>query len=460
MKRMFFTICCLAVCFAASNAKTTPTLNVEGGKISGVYSKANPQVAIYKGIPYAAPPVGELRWKKPQPVVAWHGVRKCDKFGAASIQGDRDPIGANNGVGVDYTKEFYFEGSPERSEDCLYLNVYTTSPGKKTKKPVMVWIHGGAFAGGWGHEIEFDGDELAKRDVVLVTINYRLGILGFLAHPLLSAEDADHCSGNYGSYDQLAALKWVKANIAQFGGNPDNITLFGQSAGAMSTQVLVSSSLTEGIVKRAIIQSGGGVGGLMQPKTMAEAESEGKTLMDFAGLTTLEQMRAYPAEKMLTLATDYMKSKMQLVFMSPCIDGQLLPAHNDSIAKAGRMLHIPYMIGYTTDDILPPFMLKAATDFSLLLEEYGQKPAYVYNFDYKLPGDNAGAFHSSDLWFVFGSLKHCWRPLSEAAYDLSRRMMTYWTNFARTGNPNASGLPEWKPCTKADQYVMKFNIKE
>lgn len=445
----------LAMAFSAAPAaeKAVPVLKVTGGRISGVWSEKHPQVAIYKGIPYAAPPVGELRWKKPQPVRPWQGVRACDHYGAASLQADLGPMGANKGVGVDYVKEFYQDGNPVRSEDCLYLNVFTTSPKKKPLKPVMVWIHGGSFDHGWGHEIEFDGDGLAQQGVVLVTINYRVGILGFLAHPLLTAENGGRGSGNYGIYDQMAALQWVKENIRQFGGDPDCITVFGQSAGAGSVQTIISSPMAKGLVKRAIIQSGGGYGGIISAAPLKEAEAVGKEVMDLAGAHTLAEMRALPADSMVSL---YAKAKQlkstYRVRMAPCIDGELLQRGYQDVADRGEELDIPYMIGYTSDDIAPQVMQKSAMAWSRKLEEQGRRPAYVYHFDYKLPGDNAGAFHSSELWFVFGSLHNCWRPFPPAADDLANRMMGYWTNFARTGNPNGKGLPEWAPCTRQNPH--------
>jgi len=448
-----------ALTLSAQPITNPPILKVDGGKISGVYSSSEHSVAIYKGIPYAAPPVGSLRWKQPQPVKPWKGIRKCDKFGAASLQADHGPIGANKGFGVDYVKEFYQADDPVRSEDCLYLNVYTTAPETQKNLPVMVWIHGGAYLGGFGHEIEFDGDKLAKKGVVLVTINYRLGILGFLAHPLLTAENGKG-SGNYGLYDQLAALKWVKKNIVAFGGNPNNITVFGQSAGAGSVQALISSKMAKPYIQRAIIQSGGGLQGIISTMPLKKSETVGKAIFNEANISTLKEMRAYPANKLIELYNSYMrKQKGYQLVLCPTVDGQLITDNFDNIARSGNELNIPYIIGYTTDDIAPEVMKKAACDWSLLLESQKRHPAYIYHFDYKLPGDNAGAFHSSELWFVFGSLKHCWRPFPVEAYKLSDEMMNYWTTFARTGNPNGKSTRDWRPYTKSDKYEEIFQIK-
>lgn len=462
MKRLFALCAGVLSCLALS--AQAPVLTVEGGEVSGVPSET-PNVCIYKGIPYAAPPIGDLRWKQPQPVKPWKGIRQCDTFGAASLQGDLTP-------GSFYWKEFYQGGDPKRSEDCLYLNVWTPAAGKpEAKLPVIFWIHGGAYMGGYGHEIEFGGDAYAKKGVILVTINYRLGMCGFLAHPLLTAENNSKGSGNYGLFDQLAALKWVKRNISAFGGNPDNITVMGQSAGAGSVQALISSPLTKGLIQRAIIQSGGGLGGIISAKSLQEAEKQGSDMWKAAGISTLEEMRAYPAEKFQEVLMKYMQQQKSFGLpYSPCVDGELLTAPLDETARNGQELDIPYLIGYTSEDMMPEVMKKAATDWSLLLEQQGRKPAYVYCFSRDLPGedmpssqgafgDMKGAFHSSELWYTFGTLGKCWRPMEKADYELSERMVSYWTNFAKTGNPNGEGLPQWEPCTKANPHIQTLDIK-
>ena len=462
MKRLFALCAGVLSCLALS--AQAPVLTVEGGEVSGVPSET-PNVCIYKGIPYAAPPIGDLRWKQPQPVKPWKGIRQCDTFGAASLQGDLTP-------GSFYWKEFYQGGDPKRSEDCLYLNVWTPAAGKpEAKLPVIFWIHGGAYMGGYGHEIEFGGDAYAKKGVILVTINYRLGMCGFLAHPLLTAENDGKGSGNYGLFDQLAALKWVKRNISAFGGNPDNITVMGQSAGAGSVQALISSPLTKGLIQRAIIQSGGGLGGIISAKSLKEAEQQGSDMWEAVGVSTLKEMRAYPAEKFQEVLMKYMQQQKSFGLpYSPCIDGELLTAPLDETARNGQELDIPYLIGYTSEDMMPEVMKKAATDWSLLLEQQGRKPAYVYCFSRDLPGedmpssqgafgDMKGAFHSSELWYTFGTLGKCWRPMEKADYELSERMVSYWTNFAKTGNPNGEGLPQWEPCTKANPHIQTLDIK-
>lgn len=460
-------LCASLLCWSAAcpaQTRQTPVLTVDGGQIEGVVDEEG--VTVYRGIPYAAPPVGDLRWKQPQPVQPWQGVRRCDTFGNASLQGGQQK-------GSFYWKEFYQDGNPAMSEDCLYLNVWTPAAGQTDARlPVMVWIHGGAFMNGFGHEIEFDGDAYAKKGVVLVTLNYRLGMCGFLAHPLLTAENDGKGSGNYGLFDQLAALKWVKKNIARFGGNPDNVTLFGQSAGAGSVQSLISSPLAKGYIQRAIIQSGGGLGGIIVPNTLRQAEETGKAIWDAAGYTTLEAMRACPADQFGDVLAAYMKTQKTPVSnlsYRPCVDGQLLTASTDETVRDARELDIPYLIGYTSEDIAPETMRRAAVDWSLLLEQQGRRPAYVYCFSRDLPGedmpptpgsfgDMKGAFHSSELWYVFGTLDKCWRPMTEADYALSERMVTYWTNFAKTGDPNGEGVPVWEPCTLKNQHIQVLDV--
>lgn len=457
---------CLAALFAAavSCSHDADVLTVEGGKIQGVPADSA-GVTVFKGIPYAAPPVGENRWRKPQPVQSWDGVRICDTWGPASIAPGQQK-------GSFYWKEFYQDGNPKMSEDCLYLNVWTPEPGKvNAKLPVMIWIHGGGFTNGFGHEIEFDGSAMAKKGVILVTINYRLGLLGFMAHPLLTAENGGKGSGNYGLWDQYAAIKWVKKNISQFGGDPDNITIFGQSAGGMSVICQVSSSLNKGLISKAIIQSAGGLGTIGQ-KPLEAAEAVGKGIFDFAGDTTLEQMRAVPADSLSALAGRYAKASGTSAWglgFSPVIDGEFLTEATDSAVYAGRELAIPYIIGYTSDDLFPG---DGSKKWALEQEKQGRK-AYVYDFSRDLPGEDMtmtlpdgrvvpqmpGAFHSSELWYVFGTLTRCWRPMEEGDYDLSRRMLSYWTNFAKTGDPNGEGLDVWAPYTAEDEHVEILDIK-
>ena len=426
-----------------------PVLTIEGGRVQGVGTSTD-GVIVYKGIPYAAPPVGDLRWREPQPVLPWEGVKIADKFGAAAIQNDQTP-------GSFYHREFFADGDPERSEDCLFLNIWTPAAGNPQKKlPVAMWVHGGAYTSGFGHEIEFDGEQWAKRGVILVTINYRLGIYGFLAHPLLSAESPHRVSGNYGILDQLAAIKWIKRNISNFGGDPDNLMIFGQSAGAGSVQTLVASPLSAGLIQKAIIQSGGGLRGLGLGNTLENAEESGQSFFDAAGLTTLEQMRNATVEEISAIQREAMAARRG-VRTSPVVDGYLSTGSFSDIVIADKLPKIPYMIGYTADDF--GNMREPIIDFSLKLEELGRDGAYCYLFERPLPGDDAGAFHSAELWYIFGTLDRAWRPFIEADHKISEKMLDYWTNFAKNGNPNGTGLPQWKPYTARNSEFMIFNIE-
>ena len=444
------------VCCSPAN----PVLEIEGGKVQGVESSVK-GVYIYKGIPFAAPPVGDLRWKEPQPVVPWEGVKVADTFGPGAMQAKHDSSNP-------WTSEFYWE-DPEFSEDCLYLNVWTPAPGKPGKKlPVAMWIHGGAYTGGWGYEPEFDGKVWAEKGVVLVTVNYRLGIFGFLNHPFLAEESPNHVSGNYGILDQVAALKWVHANIAAFGGDPDNITILGQSAGAGSVKTLVSSPLTGDLIKKAIIQSGGGVnirpeGAPAQPagSMMDFAGNAWKAVFDWAGYDTLEKMRAASTEDIFTLAARYAAETGTRLPLGtrPVVDGYLSTESFDDAALEGRIKDIPYMIGYTRDDMGNPE--EGIRRFCDLRNAAG-KPVYAYQFAHALPDDEAGshdmkgAFHSSELWYMFKSLDRGDRPFTQADWDLAEHVVSCWTNFAKTGDPGLG----WKPYTPDAPDFMVFDLSE
>ena len=258
-------------------------VTVENGRLQGVPGNV-PAYTVFKGVPYAKPPVGPLRWKAPQPAEDWTGIRLADRFSCIAYQGAHTPE-------FPYTKEFYPVEEP-MSEDCLYLNVWTPAQSADERLPVLFWVHGGAYTGGYGFEMEFDGEGFCKRGCILVTINYRLGVLGFLAHPELSAESERGVSGNYGTLDQICALHWVRRNIAAFGGDPDNITVFGQSAGAKSVLTLITSPLSRGDIAKAIPMSGGGIGCFAIDDTpLAKAEKTGLALQELAGAQSLEELR-------------------------------------------------------------------------------------------------------------------------------------------------------------------------
>ena len=453
MKKYLFLICfSLLTLFTACNTEKNPVLKIEGGEIQGV-TVPTKGVYAYKGIPYAAPPVGENRWREPQPVIPWSGVKIADTFGAPAPQ-------AKHSSDSFYGKEFFWQGDPEFNENCLFLNVWTPAPGKTSKKlPVAMWIHGGAFTGGWGTEPEMDGEAWAERGVVLVTINYRLGIFGFFAHPELSAESAHHVSGNYGILDQIAAIKWIKNNIAQFGGDPDNIMIFGQSAGAMSVQSLVASPLAKNLIAKAVIESGGGISDrpVMGGSALADAEAKGKALMDFGGLDNLSKMRAVSYDSLMALNSKYARETKQRVGFSPIIDNYLSTTDFSSAAKAGTIANVPYMIGSTMDDM--GTLAKGNDTFALLRQQQGGK-AYTYQFARPLPGDSAGAFHSSELWYIFHTLGRSWRPFTKADDALSIEMVNAWTNFAIYNDPNGKGNKVWTPYTTETPQFMVFKLNE
>lgn len=428
------------------------------------------QYTVFRGVPYAKPPVGELRWKRPQEMDAWEGVRKADTFPAMCPQDLPTP---DSSFGAVYYKEFYSNPDFIRpmSEDCLYLNIWTPKGQGDGPFPVAFWIHGGGFSGGYGSELEFDGEKFCEKGVILVTVQYRVNIYGFFAHPWLSAESEEGISGNYGLYDQIAALDWVYENIAAFGGDPQRITVFGQSAGSMSTQTLVSSDLTRGKIAGAILQSGLSCGAKAryQP-TLAQEEALGEQFVKYAHADSLEKLRALGAnelreanQKLTVYCIQTMHDALTLV---PNVDGHALKDTVSNLWARGAMHAIPYMAGSTGNDLwMTPEEVAAGAPGVLQSEgklwaekvrDAHGKPVYLYWFTHKLPGDNEGAFHSSELWYVHGTLGRCWRPLTDADYRLSDEMMTYWTNFMKTGNPNGAGEVSWPAHQKDAPYVKEF----
>lgn len=450
MKYRLIIISVILIAITSCNSGENPVLKIEGGEIQGVPSET-PGVYFYKGIPFAAPPVGDLRWKPPQPVIPWGGVKVADTYGPAAIQPLRQP-------GSFYYKEFFTDDGHQNSEECLYLNICTPAPGKTDAGlPVAMFIHGGAFSSGYCYEKQFLGGEVwAKHGVILVTINYRLNIFGFLAHPDLSSESPKGVSGNYGLLDQIAALKWIKNNIQQFGGDPMNITIFGQSAGAISVQGLVTSPLSKDLMQKAIIQSGGGVtdSSLLGRAQLTDAEQAGKEMMEFGGYNNLEAMRAVSAEDILVLMNRYRREK-RLGMMSPVIDGYVLTSNFSEAARTNKIAEIPYIIGYNTDDM--EMMTNGLGRFCKLREKNGGK-AYAYEFTRSMPGDSAGAFHSAELWYVFHTLDKCWRPLTEGDYILSDYIVDAWTNFVKYGDPNKKDKEIWRPYTEENQQFMIFKL--
>jgi para-nitrobenzyl esterase len=387
----------------------------------------------------------------------WKGIRDAGVFMPCAIQQGSLP-------GSFYHKEFFHDEDylPPMSEDCLYLNIWTPAATAAEKLPVAFWIHGGAFINGFASEMEFDGAAFNEQGVILVTAGHRLGALGHLAHPWLSAESGG-MSGNYGLYDLVFALDWVRDNIDAFGGDPEKITLFGQSAGAVSTQILISSKLTKGKIRSAVIQSGGGYRSIItNAAPLAQAEEKGDIFVKRCKAKSLEDLRAVGAEDLIAPQMEcFNESRGKGRFFGPVIDGELLEDTPDAILEQGKHLDIPYMIGCTANDIggsaeRESPLKKICMDFSQLNEKLGRKPSYVYYFTRRPLGDDAGSFHSAELWYVFGTLGRSWRPKTPEDYALSQTMVRRWCNFIINGSPNGAGLPDWKPCSAADPFVMEF----
>lgn len=431
------------------------------GKIEGV-DQGN--YIEFRGIPYAKPPVGELRFRAPEEPEAWTGVYEAKEFGSRCVQEDF--------LQPPWDKDFY--SNPEFfrpvSEDCLYLHIWAPKESAEKKLPVAFWLHGGGFLGGFSSELEFDGKAYCERGVILVSVEYRCNIFGFLAHPWLTEENEKRISGNYGILDQIAALKWVYENIEAFGGDRNNITVFGQSAGAMSVQTLVSTGLTGNMISKAILQSGGSYGGgLHRDITLKEQERYGEIFTEILNVKNLKELREKTTEEIRAAAGTWLERTIPEangLFLTPTMDGCVLENTYYGLMDQGKIKDIPYLLGTTKNDILvTPEMAangelselyKGCIAFSQKLEELGRKPAYVYYFTRDLPGDDQGAWHSCELWYTFGTLERCWRPWEEQDYELSRRMLDYWVNFMKTGNPNGEGLAEWEPCTKENPVVFEL----
>lgn len=443
-----------AVVIAAVSCAGTPDLPVEGGLVRGVKS-GTPGVTVFKGIPYAAPPVDTLRWREPAPVVPWEGVKVADTFGPACWQEDI--------TGMElYGKEFYSDGMPEMSEDCLYLNVWAPSKtlgDVSAKLPVVLWIHGGSFDHGWGNEIEMDGAEWARRGVIFVSINYRVGMLGFFTCSELVTDSPEGRAGNYGIYDQLAALTWVSDNIGRFGGDPKNVTLMGQSAGAQSVKILSQSPLVKFRISKCIIQSGGGISQTDQKEvsSILVSQLEGNDLMKSAGIDSLAQMRAMSPEELNAVFKAY-KEHHPSYSLSPKMDYFLVGPSFSTAVYLKTVADIPYMIGYTAGD--GPRMAIEIDEFCASRNYYSEQPVYQYKFDRNLPGDDAGAFHSSELWYMFGTLDKCWRPMTHADKALSREMLDAWTNFCKYGDPSGETPSDYWPAFTADNPYRKiFDVR-
>ncbi|WP_420633219.1 carboxylesterase/lipase family protein [Candidatus Palauibacter sp.] len=462
------------------------------GNIEGVVENG---IRVFRGIPFAAPPVGELRWKPPQPVEPWgRATLRANSFGPRCMQ-ESFPAGS------------VFRGPPApTAEDCLYLSVWTGATDAEERRPVMVWIHGGALTRGSGSVGAYDGGALAALGAVVVTINYRLGPLGYLAHPLLTAESEHGASGNYGVLDQIAALEWVRDNIAAFGGDPDRVTIFGESAGSWSVNTLMATPLAAGLFHRAIGQSGGRFGPMMRlsdaPEEGRSAEEIGDAFIGALGAATLEEMRAASATSvMAALATP----AGRLFRTAENVDGWVFPTDVTTAFSEGRHHNVPVLIGFNADEMTSltgpnsvPTTLDAWREwvagrvgddaerfesvypvaeegelrdaymrsrgdalFGIQMRTWARASeaagadAYLYYFTHEPPGRARAylkSYHAAEIVYAFGNVG----PGEREAEDrrLARTMSSYWVNFAATGDPNGPGLPPWPVYSRADGAYM------
>jgi para-nitrobenzyl esterase len=470
-------------------------VKVDTGSLSGLPRPGG--VTAYLGVPFAAPPVGDLRWRPPQAAARWDGVRKADAFGTSCMQNQP-------GSRLPWTEEFMTQGPI--GEDCLFLNVWTAAKNPNARLPVMFWIYGGGFNEGSSSVAVYDGTELAKKGVVVVSVNYRVGPLGFLVHPELTRESEHHSSGNYGVLDQFAALQWVHRNIAAFGGDPNQVTVFGQSAGALSVMSLMRSPLARGLFARAIGQSGPGLLGrnaLGAGATLADREAAGAKYIDSKGAKTLAEMRALPAGAFFAAAGG---RGGVTVSNSPVNDGWVLTA-------AAPADQVPMMAGFTADDIgvasagfgaqakpsaatyqsdaqriygdqaaaflkLYPVVSDAdlplaqkaagrdrarvALDLWAAEQQKASRRVYTYFFDRPIPWPahpEFGAFHTGEVPYVFMTIDRLDRPWEPADRTLADTVSSYWVNFAKKGDPNGSGLPRWPEYTPGSHITMRLGAK-
>ena len=483
-------VAALAAALPGIAAAAAAPVRTQSGWIQGSYEDG---VTIYRGIPFAAPPVGRLRWRPPQPRLAWSGVRKADQFAPVCMQ----------------DRPWWTGGNTQVSEDCLYLNIWTPAKSPGAALPVMVWIYGGGFSSGSASMPIFDGEKLARHGVVVVTIAYRVGPMGFLALQALSAESKHHVSGNYGLLDQLAALRWIRNNIGAFGGNPHRVTIFGESAGGISVSILAASPLGRGLFEGAISESGGSFGPSRTPpapgeniQTLKNAEREGLAFEKRLGVSSLAQLRALPA------ATIQRASSRPVEFW-PVLDHWVIAGDQFELYGKGRYNDVPVLIGTnsdegalfgtppTRDDYVHALQARFGPFAGRILQQYpataaqwrqssmdlmrdagfawptwawarlqsktGKSKVYVYYFDHvpprpaDSPWRNAkGAVHSEEIAYVFQYDQSPKLPWSRTDRLISNDMATYWTDFAKDGDPNGPGVPRWPAFSESKPQVMHF----
>ncbi|HWB25592.1 MAG TPA: carboxylesterase family protein [Chitinophagaceae bacterium] len=488
---------------AFAQTGTNPQVTTANGIVEGVNDSG---LHVFMGIPFAQPPVGDLRWKEPQPVKNWSGIYKADHFRAKAMQKN-----------VFSDMVFRADGM---SEDCLYLNVWTPAKPGKTKLPVLVYFYGGGYVGGDGSEYRYDGASLARKDLVTVTVNYRLGIFGFFSHPELTQESPHHASGNYGLLDQNEALRWVQANIGAFGGDPKHVTIAGESAGSISVCAQMASPLSKDLIAGAIGESGGMINPTLAPIKLSEGEQNGVAFAKRVKASSLADLRAMSAEALLDSA-----AKPGAFRTAATIDGYFLPKSPEEIYAAGEQAHVPLLAGWnstelpyqafmygqaptvenyakrvadtykdkaaevmklypgsTVDEVLQSatalasdrFIVYSTWKWADLAAKTGGKPVYTYIFSKPrpaLPQSNTqqnsnmppplpGAFHASEIEYALGNLPtNKVYPWAADDYKVSATMEAYFANFIKTGNPNGKGLPQWTPITNGnDSHQMIINV--
>ncbi len=473
-------------------------VKTENGWVRGIEA-ADPRITAFKGVPFAAPPVGKNRWRAPQPCENWAGIRDCSRFAPISMQWIP-------GLGNDiYCREWHVDPDIPMSEDCLYLNIWTNAKKADEKMPVLVWFFGGGLQCGYPAEMEFDGERIARRGIVVVTVNYRVGALGFLTHPEIT-EEAPDAPANFGNLDQQAGLRWVQRNIAAFGGDPAKVTIAGQSAGGGSVMSQLTCPNNEGLFRNTVVMSAMIFDPYMRreigrPELLKDAEKKGEDFFAFLGVQTLKEARGMDAVKLQRSYEKYMESHVPfftvqddrfcigdpiaLYRAGKCVDTVMMAGNTgseflntiDAADEAGLKAEAERLFGDKADTFLAiPESRQKTEDLGYAaasgiectvkgtisdIAKTGRK-GYVYCFDPDIPGwDDPGTFHSSDLWFWFETLAKCWRPFVGRHYDLARQMCDYFCNFIKTSNPNGKDLngetlPKWGAWTEETPCTMTF----
>ena len=437
-------------------------VTVKEGVLEGLPA-ANQMFSVFRGVPFAAPPVGELRWRDPQPVQPWEGVRPCYKFAPLAMQ---EPF-VSEGGGIVAT-EFYV-GNYRRSEDCLYLNVWTPAKSPDEKLPVAVYVHGGGHQTGYSYLNCYDGEGFCKRGIIMVSIAYRLNVFGYLVHPELEAE-SDTTPGNYGVKDQVAALKWVKENIAAFGGDPENITFFGQSGGASSVSNLCALPASRGLIRRAVMQSGGGIRPVYSywSESLDHAKEAGAAFLKELGVSSIAGARKCSAQEVLDAYSRFKMVKLNdketpmrgsggYMRFSPVDDGVLFPAPVTDLYRQGKYPELDYMLTSTNGE--PAETTYQNLAFAEKNAKLGRRPVYLAYFTYVPPGADC-AHHSVEHHYVFQTLNRSYRPYTGRDWELSNELADYWANFMRTGDPNYPGKDTWKPYVQGEYNVMEITGDE